>query len=218
MSKEIHSIDVEAVKQPKTEPLQPWKLALIISSLGFAVFLLGLDVNIVGVAIPKITTEFKSLGDVGWYASAYLLSITAFQPLFGNLFKFFNAKFVYVASIALFEAGSVVCAIAQTSSVFIFGRAFLGFGGAGLLQGALSIIGTSVSLDKVPLFQGIVLSGYAISVCIGPIIGGVLADHLDWSKLNACVEVKHRLNQCRMVLLDQRSGGSSSILLRTCLR
>lgn len=59
--------------------------------------------NIIGVAIPKITTEFNSLDDIAWYGSAYLLTVTAFQPLFGSLYKFFNTKITYLTSIVIFE-------------------------------------------------------------------------------------------------------------------
>ncbi|KAI1130117.1 MFS general substrate transporter [Nemania abortiva] len=159
-----------------TQPLESWRLAIVISSLCLGIFLLGLDQNIIGVAIPRITTEFRSLDDIAWYGSAYLLTITAFQPFFGNLYKYFNAKLVYLVSLILFEVGSVVCASAKESNILIFGRAFLGFGAAGLLQGALAIIGYVVRLDKVPLFQGVVVSSLGISVSVGPVIGGVLTD------------------------------------------
>lgn len=78
--------------------------------------------------------------------------------------------------------GSIVCAIAPRSSVLIFGRAFLGLGAAGLLQGALAIIGYVVQLDKIPLYQGVVVSALGVSVCVGPILGGVLTDHASWSE------------------------------------
>ncbi|PQE23830.1 efflux pump antibiotic resistance protein [Rutstroemia sp. NJR-2017a BBW] len=139
-----------------------------------------LDMNIIGVAIPKIITQFNSLDDVAWYGSAYLLAITAFQPLFGNLYKYFNAKPGSITTNLLALVGSIVCAVATKSSVLIFGRAFLGLGAAGLLQGALAIIGYSVRLDKVPLYQGIVVSALGVSVCIGPVLGGVLTDHVTW--------------------------------------
>lgn len=50
-----------------------WQLVGIIGSLMMAVFCMALDNTIISVAIPKITTEFHNLNDVGWYASAYLL-------------------------------------------------------------------------------------------------------------------------------------------------
>lgn len=83
--------------------LSPWRLTAVISSLCLGIFLFGLDINIIGVAVPHITTEFHSLFDVAWYGSAYMLTLTAFQPLFGNLYKYFNAKVVYLVSLATFE-------------------------------------------------------------------------------------------------------------------
>lgn len=47
-----------------------------------------------------------SLNDVSWYGSAYLLTVTAFQPGFGNLYRYFNAKTVYLVSLFLFESKS----------------------------------------------------------------------------------------------------------------
>ncbi|KAM7218997.1 Major facilitator superfamily domain containing protein [Rhypophila decipiens] len=160
--------------------LASWRLVAVIGSLCLGILLFGLDINIIGTAIPQITTEFGSLASVSWYGSAYLLTLTAFQPLFGNLYKYFNAKVVFLVSLVLFEVGSVVCATAPRSEILIFGRAFLGFGAAGLLQGALAIIGYVVRLDRVPLFQGIVISSFGVSVCIGPVIGGALTQYATW--------------------------------------
>lgn len=80
-----------------------WRLAVIITSLCLGTLLIALDNTILTVAIPKITTVFNSLNDVGWYGSAYLLSITALQPTFGNFYKYFDVKVVYLVSIAIFE-------------------------------------------------------------------------------------------------------------------
>lgn len=83
--------------------LHSWRLAVVIASLCLGTFLLALDMNIIGVAVPKITSTFHSLEDVAWYGSVYLLTLTAFQPLFGNLYKYFGTKAIYLSSIALFE-------------------------------------------------------------------------------------------------------------------
>lgn len=54
-------------------------------------------------AIPTITTVFHSLNDVGWYGSAYLLTTTSLQPLFGKIYANFNVKLTYLFALVLFE-------------------------------------------------------------------------------------------------------------------
>ncbi|KAA8569041.1 hypothetical protein EYC84_000714 [Monilinia fructicola] len=160
--------------------LHSWRLAAVIGSLCLGIFLLALDMNIIAVAIPRITSDFHALDDVAWYGSAYLLTVTAFQPLFGNLYKYFDPKIVYMGSIALFELGSILCAAAPSSSVLIGGRSVLGLGAAGIYQGSLAIVNFVVELEKRPMYQGIVISSFAISVCIGPVLGGVFTDKVNW--------------------------------------
>lgn len=89
-------------------------------------------------AIPKITDEFNSLPDVGWYGSAYLLTCCSFQLLIGKLYTFYAVKVVLLTNILLFEVGSVVCGAAPSSTAFIVGRAIAGVGAAGIFAGAVS--------------------------------------------------------------------------------
>ncbi|EPE37172.1 MFS general substrate transporter [Glarea lozoyensis ATCC 20868] len=179
MEKGNHGPSISPMPAPNHDDyLQSWKLGIVISTLFLGIFLFGLDVNIIGVAIPKITSEFGSLDKVAWYGSAYLLTVTAFQPGFGNLYRFFNAKLIYLLSIVIFEAGSAICASAPASNILIFGRALLGVGAAGLLQGALAIISYSVPLEKVPVYQGVVTGAIGISVSVGPVIGGALTHNV----------------------------------------
>ncbi|KAI4124378.1 MAG: hypothetical protein LQ347_005765 [Umbilicaria vellea] len=144
-----------------------WRLWIIIISLLFGTLLIAIDNTIIGTVIPKISTIFKALENVGWYGSAYLLTVTALQPTFGVLYKYFDVKLTYLASIIVFEAGSILCAAAPNSTSFILGRAIAGCGSAGILQGALAIIGIVVPLPKRPLYFGIVLSGYNSNLPIG---------------------------------------------------
>lgn len=60
------------------------KLGLITLALCLSVFLVALDNTIIATAIPKITDRFKSLGDIGWYGSSYLLTTCALQLFFGK--------------------------------------------------------------------------------------------------------------------------------------
>ena len=79
------------------------KLAIIMASLLLGTSLMALDATIISVATPKITTEFKALGDVGWYGAAYSMILTAATPIAANFYKYFNPKYVYLAFILIFE-------------------------------------------------------------------------------------------------------------------
>ena len=79
------------------------RLIFILLSLVLGSLLVALDTTIVSVAIPKISTDFGGLDDVGWYGSAYLATLTAFQPTSGNAFKVFNPKATYITFMVLFE-------------------------------------------------------------------------------------------------------------------
>lgn len=92
---------------------------------------------IVSTAIPQITDDFDSAGDIGWYGTAYLLTNCAFQLLFGKLYTIFNAKATFMVSILLFEAGSALCGAAPKSIAFILGRAIAGLGAGGVLAGVV---------------------------------------------------------------------------------
>lgn len=119
------------------------KLVTLIIALDLAVFLVALDQTIIATAIPKITDRFKSVGDIGWYGSAYFLTSTALQPTFGRIYKVFQIKWVFLSAIAVFELGSLICAVAPSSTALIVGRAIAGIGVGGIFSGALIIIAHS---------------------------------------------------------------------------
>jgi MFS family permease len=108
-----------------------------------------------------------------WYVSVYLLAQMSFQPTFGNAYTFFNLKWVWLGSGLLFEAGSVICAAAPNSPVFITGRAVAGLGAAGLFCGAMIIMSQIVEMRKRPPLLGIVTSMYGVASVVGPSLGGI---------------------------------------------
>ncbi|KAL8704959.1 MAG: hypothetical protein Q9201_001905 [Fulgogasparrea decipioides] len=156
------------------------RLVITMTSLMLGTTLMALDTTIISVATPKISTQFHSLDDVGWYGAAYLMTLTAFTPVASNFYNNFNPKFVYLGFIAVFEVGSVVCASAPTSSAFIIGRAIAGLGAAGLLQGAFGILTYVCKLELRPLFLGLVVSLFGLFSNIGPLIGGALTERVTW--------------------------------------
>ncbi|PNS17717.1 hypothetical protein CAC42_3112 [Sphaceloma murrayae] len=167
--------DDSDVQYPKA-----FKKLLITLSLCFSIFCLALDNTILATAIPKITDQFKSINDVGWYASSYLLTTCAFQLGFGKLYTFLNLKWVYLIALGLFELGSLVCAAAPNSEALIIGRAIAGVGSAGLFTGAILIVAATVPLRERPLFTGIIGGMYGISSVAGPLMGGAFTDNVTW--------------------------------------
>jgi hypothetical protein len=164
-------VDIPKGETEKAEPEEDaeypgaWKATVIVMALFLSIFLVALDQTIIGTAIPKITDQFNSIPDIGWYGSAYFLTSTALQPSFGKIYKTFDVslpdffilnatamptgivdfslgqiKYSYLTAIFIFEVGSLICGVAPSSKALIVGRAIAGIGVAGLFSGALVIL------------------------------------------------------------------------------
>ncbi|KAJ7909119.1 major facilitator superfamily transporter [Mycena leptocephala] len=178
--KEVHEASVPTLVEDEDDFPHGIKLALLTLALCLSVFLVALDNTIIATAIPKITDQFKSLDDVGWYGSSYLLTTAATQLLFGKFYTFLPVKWVYVAAISLFEIGSLLCGAAPNSTSLIIGRAIAGLGSAGIFSGAMIIVAHTVPLTKRPIYSGMIGGMYGIASVAGPLMGGAFTDKVTW--------------------------------------
>lgn len=131
-------------------------------------------------AIPKITKQFGSLDDVGWYGSAFLLTTCSVSLLYGKLYTFFPIKWVYLTALGLFELGSLLCGVTPNSVGLIIGRASAGLGGGGIFSGSMLIISQSAPMRQRPIYTGIITAIFGVASIAGPLIGGALTDRVSW--------------------------------------
>ncbi|KPM38176.1 hypothetical protein AK830_g8402 [Neonectria ditissima] len=176
------STTIETPEKKKEEPGYPniYKRVVIMLSLYLAMFLIILDSSIIATAVPRITDEFDSISDIGWYGSSYLLTTCAFQLLMGKIYKYYPAKPVFLVGITLFEVGSVICGAAPNSKAFIVGRAIAGLGSSGLFSGVMVIMYNTIPLQERPAWQGGIGGILTIGSVIAPLIGGVFTDKVTW--------------------------------------
>ncbi|MCJ1418886.1 hypothetical protein MMC32_005237 [Xylographa parallela] len=176
----VRGVEGEDEVEDDREYPNGFTLATLTFGLCLATFVIALDNTIIATAIPKITTVFNSLNDVGWYGSSYLLTTTSLQPSLGKVYTYFNIKWTYIGAIVVFEIGSLICALANSSVMLIVGRAIAGAGAAGLFSGGMTIIGYTVPLKKRPIYIAMLSSMFGIASVVGPILGGVLTDKASW--------------------------------------
>lgn len=162
-------------------PLDHATIRAIVAGIMLAMFLSALEQTIVAPALPAIG---KSLGDVdnlSWIVTAYLLAATVTTPLFGKLSDIYGRRAILLVAIGFFIAGSVACALAPTIWLLIAARGLQGIGGGGLLPIAQTIIADLVSPRERPIVQGRTSVMFMSASILGPVLGGLLTDHLHWS-------------------------------------
>ncbi|KJX92932.1 MFS transporter like protein [Zymoseptoria brevis] len=153
---------------------------LVTAGLYLSAFCMTLDNTILATAIPSILDEFRSINDVGWYGSSFIIMGTAFQLFFGKLYSSFPVKWVFIAAVMIFELGSFICGAARNSPMLIAGRAIAGVGGAGILSGAMLIVSVTVPLARRGIYLGGLGAIQVIASIAGPQIGGALTDYVSW--------------------------------------
>jgi EmrB/QacA subfamily drug resistance transporter len=162
-------------------PLDHATIRTIIVGIMLAMFLSALEQTIVAPALPAIGRSLADIENLSWVVTAYLLAATAATPLFGKLSDIHGRRTIILFAIGIFLAGSVACALAPSMWALVLARALQGIGGGGLLPIAQTIIADILSPRERPLFQSYTAVMFMTSSILGPVLGGLLTDHLHWS-------------------------------------
>ncbi|KAJ5498103.1 Major facilitator superfamily domain general substrate transporter [Penicillium expansum] len=157
-----------------------FRLMIIMATLSLSTLIAALDLGIVATAIPKITSDFHALSDIGWYSGACFLLVGTTSAPWGKMYKYFSAQWTYMTALALYLIGSIVAAAAPTSIALIGGRALQGWGCAGTLGGSVLIINFTAHPKTRPMLIGLWMGVFMVATTIGPLIGGAFTTEATW--------------------------------------
>ncbi|EIW72421.1 hypothetical protein TREMEDRAFT_26105 [Tremella mesenterica DSM 1558] len=170
----------EVELQDQTNLLPVRQVLLIMVGLCAALFCSLLDQTIVTTALPTLGRVFNRADITSWVGTAYLLTSTSMQPIYGRLSDIFGRKVVLLGSCAIFLIGSIACAVSNSMIQLIVFRAIQGIGGGGILTLVMIIVSDVVSLKERGKYQGVTGCIVACSNAIGPVVGGLFTEKVTW--------------------------------------
>ena len=189
IAEEISHLPTEVIDIGDAPPLAPPaplnkdEVRTIVISLMLTMFLAALDQTIVATALPTIGRQFHDVTNLSWVITAYLLAATAVAPVFGTLSDIYGRRAMIITSLSLFVAGSVLCAVAPNLPVLILARGLQGLGGGGIMPVVQTVISDVVSPRERGQYQAYFSSVWMAGGILGPVVGGVFAEHLHWSMI-----------------------------------
>ncbi|KAF7350726.1 Major facilitator transporter-like protein [Mycena sanguinolenta] len=165
--------DAKIISAPVQETiLTGGRLAVVFIAMMLSWLLIALDQTILATALPPHC--------LGWVATSFVLAQTVFLLFYGQVLRIFPAKFVLLFAVALFEIGSLVCAVTQSVGQLIAGRVVSGIGAAGIYVSAVQIVTQVSRLQDRARLYGLFGAVFALASVIGPLIGGAFTDHATW--------------------------------------
>ena len=143
-------------------------------------FIATLDQTIVGTALPRIGADLQGFDQIAWVTAIYLLTMTVTIPIYGKLSDLFGRKPIFLGCLVVFLTGSALSGVAQSMTQLITFRALQGIGAGGLESIAIAVVGDLFSPRERGKWIGITSSSYALASIVGPLLGGLLTDHISW--------------------------------------
>jgi hypothetical protein len=138
-------------------------------------FLYGLDTTIAADVQGPVVERFGHVEQLAWIGAGFPLGSVGVILLFGALYTSFNMKWLYVASMILFEGGSALCGGAPSMSALIVGRVIAGAGGAGIYLGALNLVTALTTKEERGRYISLVGFCWGLGAVLGPVIGGAFS-------------------------------------------
>jgi EmrB/QacA subfamily drug resistance transporter len=155
-----------------------WTLAAV----SFGLFMIMLDNTVVNVALPSIERDLHvSIESLEWIVTAYALTFAALLITGGKLGDLYGRKRIFIIGIGIFTASSLACGLAPNAGFLIGARMVQGVGAALMNPASLSIITATFAPRERGQAIGIWAGVSAMALAIGPLVGGVIVETINWN-------------------------------------
>jgi MFS family permease len=152
-----------------------------VASVSFALFMIMLDNTVVNVALPAIQRDLSiGVSELEWVVTGYALSFAVLMLTGGKLADMFGRRRIFLIGLAIFTVSSLFCGLANGSEMLIAARVVQGAGAALMLPATLSIITATFAPAERGTALGIWAGVSAMALAIGPLIGGLITEHIGW--------------------------------------
>ena len=164
------------IPTPSTTRLR-WVLGL----MSTAYFMVVLDSLVVITALPQMQRDLHAdLASLQWTVNSYGIAFAAGIITAAALGDRFGRRRVFNLGLALFTLSSAACALAPDIGVLVAARTVQGLGAAVVMPLSLTILTTAFPPQRRGLIVGVYGGLAGLAVAAGPIVGGVVAERLDW--------------------------------------
>src|SRR6478736_806497 len=159
----------------------PW---LTLFAVAIGVMMVALDGTIVAIANPAIQKDLgASLADVQWITNGYMLALAVSLITAGKLGDRFGHRQTFLIGIAGFAASSAAIGLSGSVTLVIVFRVLQGLFGALLMPAALGLLRATFPAEKLNMAIGIWGMVIGASTAGGPILGGLLVEHVSWQSV-----------------------------------